>query len=323
MSPAPKVSVIIPIYNMGDYLEECLSSCLQQSLTEIELVCINDGSTDNSADILNHFAQKDNRVQALHKENQGVAAARNDGIRAASGKYLYFLDPDDHLPAQNTLELLYTKAIAHNTLICGGSMAYFKQDNPRLSQKFAQEFDGYLFAREGEMLYADYQFDFGFTRFIYSRAMVVENGLSFPPCSFFEDPPFMVQAMLCAKSFYALPQITYAYRIGHHSIHWSPQKTSHLFAGLQQVWNLATKHHLPRLRQYVWYRLRSFYADTRHLLTPEQEAFARSIDAQARPKPQGLRHLIFSKNKYLLDKNQRQFTLLGVTFTTTRNSKAK
>ena len=153
MLAAPRISVIIPIYNMGAYLNECLTSVLQQSLQSIELICVNDGSTDESADILKNFEQQDSRVRVISKENQGVSAARNDAIRAATGEFLYFLDPDDRLPDRNTLELLYTKADTHGALICGGAIAYFKPDQPELKQKFAPELQGYLFPQEGRIRY--------------------------------------------------------------------------------------------------------------------------------------------------------------------------
>lgn len=315
MPAAPRISVIIPIFNMGAYLSECLTSVLQQSLQSIELICVNDGSNDESADILKHFEQQDSRVRVISKENQGVSAARNDAIHAATGEYLYFLDPDDRLPARDTLELLYTKATTHSAFICGGAIAYFKPDQPELKQKFAPELQGYLFPQEGRISYADYQFDFGFTRFIYQRKMIVEHKLFFPPYTFFEDPPFLVRAMLCAGWFYAITQTTYAYRVGHHRINWTPQKVTHLFSGLQEIWQLATEQRLSRLQQYVWYRLRSFYSDTLRLLSPEHKQFAQEVDNTARPTPKSRFRWVFSKNKFFLNKNMRQFTILGFKLT--------
>ena len=95
---APKVSVIIPCYNMERFLCECLESVLSQSLKEIEAVCINDGSRDATPRILESYRETDPRVRVIHQENQGVAAARNNGIRAAAGEYVIFLDPDDFYP---------------------------------------------------------------------------------------------------------------------------------------------------------------------------------------------------------------------------------
>ncbi|MBR6099633.1 glycosyltransferase family 2 protein [bacterium] len=91
-----KVSVIIPVYNVENYLRKCLDSVVNQTLQDIEIICINDGSTDNSLQILNEYAQKDNRIIVINKENQGVSAARNDGIEKAGGEFIMFLDSDDY-----------------------------------------------------------------------------------------------------------------------------------------------------------------------------------------------------------------------------------
>ena len=91
----PKVSVIIPVYNVEKYLGECLDSVLRQTLKDIEIICVNDGSTDGSAVILAEYAQKDPRIRIITQPNAGLSAARNAGMDVASGKYIYFLDSDD------------------------------------------------------------------------------------------------------------------------------------------------------------------------------------------------------------------------------------
>lgn len=90
-----KVSVIVPVYNAEKYLEQCLTSICQQTLQEIEIICVDDGSTDNSLNILREYANADTRVQVLTQKNQGAGAARNYGLRTAKGLYLSFLDADD------------------------------------------------------------------------------------------------------------------------------------------------------------------------------------------------------------------------------------
>lgn len=98
-----KVSVIIPVYNTEDYLEECLDSIINQTLKDIEIICVNDGSTDNSLNILNEYAKKDNRINIISQENQGQAVARNNGMKYIKGEYFCFMDADDLLDL-NTLE---------------------------------------------------------------------------------------------------------------------------------------------------------------------------------------------------------------------------
>lgn len=91
----PKVSVVIPVYNVEKYLEDCLNSAVGQTLKDIEVICINDGSTDNSLEILRKYESKDERVKVINKENSGLSSARNVGIREAKGEYILFLDSDD------------------------------------------------------------------------------------------------------------------------------------------------------------------------------------------------------------------------------------
>lgn len=109
----PHVSVIIPIYNSEAYLAECLDSALAQTFEDIEVVCVNDGSTDGSARIVEERARQDERVVIITQENRGLGAARNAGVDKARGDYLYFLDSDDRL-AGNALEELTARANADN-----------------------------------------------------------------------------------------------------------------------------------------------------------------------------------------------------------------
>ena len=92
----PKVSVIIPVYNSSEYIRHCLDSLLAQTLEDIEIICVDDGSTDDSLSILEEYSRKDQRIRVLTQENAGAGAARNHGLREARGKYLSFLDSDDY-----------------------------------------------------------------------------------------------------------------------------------------------------------------------------------------------------------------------------------
>ena len=90
-----KVSVILPVYNAGKYLHQCMDSIVNQTLKDIEIICVDDGSSDNSLEILRQYAEKDERVKVIAQANGGAGAARNNGLRAATGEYLSFLDSDD------------------------------------------------------------------------------------------------------------------------------------------------------------------------------------------------------------------------------------
>lgn len=103
------VSVIIPIYNVEKYLPECLDSLLAQTYPHWQAICVNDGSKDNSLQILQQYAAKDKRFSIINQENQGLSMARNNGLKQAKGEYVYFLDSDDCLHPQ-CLEAAYSCA---------------------------------------------------------------------------------------------------------------------------------------------------------------------------------------------------------------------
>ena len=108
----PEISVIIPVYNAAEFLPRCLDSVLQQELQDIEIICINDGSTDNSEQVIKEYAGKDDRIKLISRPNKGAAAARNAGIKAAEGKYIAFVDADDFL--NPGLFKLFTEKNAQN-----------------------------------------------------------------------------------------------------------------------------------------------------------------------------------------------------------------
>jgi len=95
MGDSPRFSFIIPVYNVAPYLRECLDSIAAQTVTDWEAICVDDGSTDGSADILDAYGKKDARFRIIHQTNAGVGAARNRGLDAVRGEYFFFVDPDD------------------------------------------------------------------------------------------------------------------------------------------------------------------------------------------------------------------------------------
>ena len=99
-----KVSIIVPVYNLQDYIGQCVQSLISQTYTNLEIILIDDGSTDNSLPTLKSFARKDDRIVVLHQENNGAAAARNAGLKRASGEYIMFVDGDDSL-SKDTISL--------------------------------------------------------------------------------------------------------------------------------------------------------------------------------------------------------------------------
>ena len=112
----PKISIILPVYNVAKYLSTCIESILQQTFSDFELLLIDDGSTDGSATICDSYLQQDKRIQVFRQKNAGVAAARHTGVEIASGEYIYFVDGDDTVPA-NALESLYENASGYDMVV--------------------------------------------------------------------------------------------------------------------------------------------------------------------------------------------------------------
>lgn len=136
----PKVSVIIPVYNIMPYLEKCLDSVISQSMQEIEIIVVNDGSTDGSDIIINRYGEMDNRVRAIHKTNEGVVQARISGIEAATADYVLYLDGDDFLEP-NALKVLYNEAIQTNAdIIVSDFWCYEPLSGKKYSSVIKSEF---------------------------------------------------------------------------------------------------------------------------------------------------------------------------------------
>ena len=255
-----KISVIVPIYNMEQYLNECLNSIEKQTIfDDIEVILVNDGSTDKSLEIIENFSNKHKNTLVINQENQGVSAARNNGINKSSAEFVCFIDPDDFYPKNNILSKLYDAAVNNNVLIAGGSFSKLKDG------KFLTEFSGmykmYTFKKDGVMQYSDYQWDYGYHRFIYSRKMLLDNNIYFPLYVRFQDPPFFVKAMIAAKKFYALKAVTYCYRVGHQDFEWNKKRTSHLLQGLTDNLRMSRENALADLHWLTIRRLFSEYKD--------------------------------------------------------------
>lgn len=128
----PKISVIIPVYNVADYLRECIDSVISQTYTNIEIILIDDGSTDDSGKICDEYEQKDNRIKVMHKPNGGVSSARNAGLGAADGELITFIDSDDWIDT-DTIELLQKNLTEHSADIscCNISLVYKDKKVPK------------------------------------------------------------------------------------------------------------------------------------------------------------------------------------------------
>lgn len=134
----PKISVIIPVYNIEKYLARCLDSVISQTLKDIEIICVNDGSTDNSANILSVYAEKDERIKIITQSNAGISEARNIGIQKASGEFIGFVDSDDFIE-KDFYEKLYTSAIKNNADIACSSVIRENEKKKKILIEYKKE----------------------------------------------------------------------------------------------------------------------------------------------------------------------------------------
>ncbi len=202
------VSIILPIYNAERHLKECLESCVHQTLDKTEIICINDGSTDETDKILNRYAHNYENIVILEQKNQGAGSARNLGIKHARGQYIAFMDSDDYYPDNEALKKLYNSAVQENVLICGGTLHFSQIGDSGLKNSKTI----FQFKKNQKMYYRNYQHSYGFTQYIYNTEFLKKNEIVFPLCRQYEDPPFLVKAMIKAQMFYAISDIVYVAR---------------------------------------------------------------------------------------------------------------
>lgn len=261
LTPAKKtnITVIVPAFNNYDYLKQCLDSILCQTLNDFEVIVINDGSTDDSESLLKYYSKKDARVKIINQPNMGVALARNRAIDIAKGEYVCFMDADDFYPDDTVLKILYDKAKLSGAMICGGSFSNFKDGE--VTTNFIGKNDKYTFLTEGSIKYADYQFDYGYHRFIYNREFLKSNDIKFPYYKRFQDPPFLVKAMICANWFYAIPKVVYRYRLHNQKKpdEWPPDKLKDMFRGCRDDLTMSLDHKLANLHALTVERIEGNY----------------------------------------------------------------
>ena len=135
----PLISVVVPVYNAGKTIERCVDSISSQSFSDLEIILVNDGSTDDSGRICDALAACDNRIQVFHKENCGVSAARNSGIKLATGEYLLFVDSDDYIPLDFCSKLIEAKKNWGQDTFVWTALQVVSENNTITEQKFHYE----------------------------------------------------------------------------------------------------------------------------------------------------------------------------------------
>lgn len=215
------VSVIIPVYNVVTYLRECVESVRTQSYSHLEILLIDDGSTDGSDVLCDELAAQDNRIVVHHKANAGLSEARNDGIKKATGEYLYFIDSDDVLIDDTTIEKMVHGATAFNTPLVVAAYHRIENGLPNHCVKLAAIPEARLFT-SSEMIEKLYQYDTFSSNFIVVHNKLYKRELfddcMFPPRKLHEDEFVIHHLYLRAGQVLWLPYETYGYRIRENSI---------------------------------------------------------------------------------------------------------
>ncbi len=212
-----KITLIIPVYNVADYLEDCLNSVISQNYDNYEVICIDDGSTDNSLQILEECASKDERIKIINQSNQGLSCARNVGIKAASGDYIFFLDSDDWIEL-NTLEIL-SKNISNEDFIAFNGRRFFEDGTVETPDKGINEpeMTGWDYYNKYALKPHKFHFVCAVLR-LYKREFLLKYGLFFEKGLYHEDNLFTPIACSYAKKVKVIPDILYVYRIRKGSI---------------------------------------------------------------------------------------------------------
>lgn len=214
-----KISVIVPVYNCEDYIGESISSLLNQTFKDIEIICMDDGSSDNSLNILNKIAANDSRLKVFSQENQGASVARNNALKKATGDYVYFFDADDYI-VEDALEKVYKKAVSTDSEIV---IFYFDSYKDDIFYKHSKINLEKIFP---DLDYTDFTFDCHDYRLLafkgpmapwfklYKREFLEKYAyFEFPVNLRHNDIPFHVKTILKASKISFIPEYLYHYRL--------------------------------------------------------------------------------------------------------------
>lgn len=213
----PKISIIIPVYNAEKYLRECLDSIINQTLKDIEIICINDYSTDNSLQILQEYAKNDNRIKILKGKKTGAGGARNVGLEIATGEYITFFDADDFLE-KNSYEKIYNNAVTNNSDIVvfdydkyiSTTKQYYKNEILYIPDNLSEK----VFSIDNYPKIIFTNLSNRVCNKIFKTSMIKENNISFQEIIYANDVYFCRSALFIAKRISILKDILFHYRVG-------------------------------------------------------------------------------------------------------------
>ena len=227
-----KISIIIPVYNVEDYIDKCLNSVINQTLKDIEIIVIDDETPDNSMDIVKRYAKEDSRIKILKEKNKGQAGARNYGIKESKGEYLMFVDSDDYI-ADDMCEKLYDKAISENAdIVYSNFLEVDDEGNPTLESEN-------IIRNDAKKNYVVTQF--GPCCKIIKTSVIKDNNLYFPEnIRAYEDIAVVSSWMLHANNVTFIDKSFYYYLIRSGStMHQTSynKKLEDIFPALDMFWD--------------------------------------------------------------------------------------
>jgi len=211
------ISLIIPVYNVEQYLQDCLNSVVAQTNLDYEVICVDDGSTDGSLTILKEFQNRYNQITVITQQNKGLSGARNAGILAAKGDYLFFLDSDDWIEP-NTLEILAQKQRGED-LVCFNGRRVFEDGSTEEPDNGIEELNlnGWEYYGKYALVRRKFHFVCSVLR-LYRREYLLKNKLFFEEGIYHEDNLFTPLACYYAQTVKVIPDCLYVYRIRKGSI---------------------------------------------------------------------------------------------------------
>lgn len=248
----PKASVIVPVYNVERYLSKCLDSIVNQTLSDIEIICVNDGSQDGSAQILESYANRDSRIKIITQNNRGLSAARNTGMKVAVGKYIGFVDSDDWIE-KDFYEKLFNAAETYQADIAAANIIKEKSDKKRCITKYFKIYCTDKTDKKFELLKIP-KFCYVWNK-IYNRENLIKNNIWFEENIKYEDVDFTHRTLYYLNKLVILPDTAYHYRINENGLSFNNPRESEDYKrafnkGLKFV---LEKHiHPKKMHRYVW-----------------------------------------------------------------------
>lgn len=202
---APLVSIIVPVYNVKPYLRQCLESVINQSYSKLDILVIDDGSTDGCGEICDEYGVRDERIRVFHTENQGLSAARNLGLDNMTGEFIAFLDSDDWFEL-NAIEVSLRAALNH----CADLVIFRSRNDGNIQSQTLYEEDAGFMSKDKAIRTLFHGWNFVVWNKLYHRKLI--GSIRFIPEKLFEDQPFTVEVLNKAHQIYYICQHLYNYR---------------------------------------------------------------------------------------------------------------